>query len=462
MRQLLLKTGLPYAAGLTAAFFPVFAPMLPGGRALAASAAAGLIAAWLALRAAVLAHENAHLEEARRLGRKARLVGSTWNPLSWAARGLEWSYADEEGLPVELRLDRFLINAQGTFASRLRFGELNRRFPGLERLLPMALAVSYAALFSRLRSWMTLAASAAGAVAACLWAAVRAHKAVQIVSDPESCDRGPDRFGSGERSWPFWEHRYQRMSQRDPKMLQQDIRLVLRDAGGVGAGQKVLELGSGGGELYEAAPKIWRRDWIQLDSDPAALRYSRSWGFGGHSVCADAKKLPFDDAGFERVIGLGFFDAMFDGELDTVLDEVFRVLRPGGTVVHLQDFPDWPGPDLAVLMGSLLNEAGLRSAVAFDPKTMSVEFPDPGPGRPDLRAALVRMLAISSGLRQDRLSILDELYSGEAGPGKVYAKGLFNELFRRALARHRFEPLPPLPGLDKKLTYTTYVVARRP
>jgi SAM-dependent methyltransferase len=462
MRQLLLKTGLPYAAGLAAAFFPVFAPMLPGGRALFASAAAGLAAAWLALRAAVLVHENAHLEEARRLGRKARLVGSTWNPLSWAAQGLEWSYVDEAGPPSDLRLDRFLICVQGTYANRLRFEDLNGRFPQVDRLALMALAVSYAALFSRFRSWMTSAAAAAGAAAACLWAAVRAQSAVQKVSEPETWERGPDGFGNAERCWPFWEHRHQRKFQRDPKKLRDDLRLVLRDAGGFGAGQKVLELGAGGGVLYEAAPRTWRKDWIQLDADPAALRYSRSWGFGGHSIRADARKLPFNDGSRDRVVGLTFFDAIFDGELDPVLDEVFRVLRPGGTVVHLQDFFDWPGPDLAIMMGDLLKEAGLQSPVAFDLKSRAVDFPDPGPGRAGLRAALVRMLAISSGLRQDRLSVLDELYAGGAGPGIVNARALFNELFRRALARHRFELLPPLPRLDKKLIYTTYVVARRP
>jgi ubiquinone/menaquinone biosynthesis C-methylase UbiE len=237
---------------------------------------------------------------------------------------------------------------------------------------------------------------------------------------------------------------------------------VLRLAGGFGAGQSVLELGAGSGVLYKSVPGPWRRDWDQLDADEVALRYCRSLGIGRSWVVADAKNLPYENASRSRVVGLTFFDSIHDEDLDPVLDEVFRVLRPGGIVLHLQDFSDWPGPDLVKYFGALLSEAGLDEAVGYDAKSRSVVFPAAGARLADVRAAIRGMAAAAEGTRRDRLHLVSKIYVDQGTPKRWHAKSLFNAFFRRTLLRHGFEVLPALSELSEVLCYTSYLAARRP
>jgi SAM-dependent methyltransferase len=50
-------------------------------------------------------------------------------------------------------------------------------------------------------------------------------------------------------------------------------------------------------------------------------------------VLADAKKLPFADASFDRIFFLGVLDHMHDWELEAAFSEFKRVLKPGGFVL---------------------------------------------------------------------------------------------------------------------------------
>jgi SAM-dependent methyltransferase len=120
----------------------------------------------------------------------------------------------------------------------------------------------------------------------------------------------------------------------------------LLDGAGLAAGQVVLEIGCGTGNLALAA-KRRRRDAAVtgLDPDPRALqaahRKAARADVDVRFVRGFADALPMADGSVDRVLSslmlhhLG--DELGDDEKDRALREVHRVLRPGGEL-HLLDF----------------------------------------------------------------------------------------------------------------------------
>jgi SAM-dependent methyltransferase len=123
---------------------------------------------------------------------------------------------------------------------------------------------------------------------------------------------------------------------------------------GLGAGDRLLDLGTGGGrhafeamrrgafvtaldadrkEVGEAAGMIHA-----MVSEDAATRAA---GGDGGGVCGDALHLPFPDGAFDRVIAAEVLEHIPDDE--TAMAELARVLRPGGTMaVTVPRFgPEW-------------------------------------------------------------------------------------------------------------------------
>jgi ubiquinone/menaquinone biosynthesis C-methylase UbiE len=96
---------------------------------------------------------------------------------------------------------------------------------------------------------------------------------------------------------------------------------------------EVLEVGSGSGwtsaRILETYPQV---ELTAVDYDPAAKeRFARLEGKYGqrlHFVQADARQLPFDRASFDMVIAAHVAHHLPD--LGRALDQLMRVLRPGG------------------------------------------------------------------------------------------------------------------------------------
>jgi SAM-dependent methyltransferase len=107
----------------------------------------------------------------------------------------------------------------------------------------------------------------------------------------------------------------------------------------VAAGQRVLDLGCGGGRhTYEAARR--GATVVALDYDYDVAR--GVWGFlglmvdagdlpslpPGGAVHADALALPFPDATFDRIVASEVLEHIWADEL--AITELVRILRPGG------------------------------------------------------------------------------------------------------------------------------------
>jgi ubiquinone/menaquinone biosynthesis C-methylase UbiE len=105
----------------------------------------------------------------------------------------------------------------------------------------------------------------------------------------------------------------------------------LVDACAVSAGQEVLDVAAGSGNVALAAATEGARV-VASDITPAMIelgrRRSEAAGVDIEWVEADAEELPFGDASFDCV--LSAFGVMLAPRPEVAVREVFRVLRPGG------------------------------------------------------------------------------------------------------------------------------------
>jgi ubiquinone/menaquinone biosynthesis C-methylase UbiE len=117
------------------------------------------------------------------------------------------------------------------------------------------------------------------------------------------------------------------------------------DACAVSAGQEVLDVAAGDGNFalaaaYEGASAV------ASDISPGMVERGRrraaAEGYEVEWVEADAEDLPFEDARFDCVGSV--FGAMFAPRPEVAAAEMFRVVRPGGTVGMIAwvpgSFPD--------------------------------------------------------------------------------------------------------------------------
>jgi len=135
----------------------------------------------------------------------------------------------------------------------------------------------------------------------------------------------------------------------------------LLEQAALGADIDVLDLGSGSGTLAiwakQEHPGIRIRG---LDGDPAIIEQAKRKAVrAGVEVEFDeglSYDLPYDDAGFDRVLSSLFFHHLVLRDKQRTIAEVARVLRPGGEL-HVAD---WGQPH------SLREKAGAVAIRKFD------------------------------------------------------------------------------------------------
>jgi SAM-dependent methyltransferase len=116
------------------------------------------------------------------------------------------------------------------------------------------------------------------------------------------------------------------------KRLEPAARAVV-DACAISAGQEVLDVAAGNGNVATLAAREGAAA-VASDLSPEMVELGRmrteTEGLGVEWVEADAEALPFDDARFD--CAATSFGAMFAPRPEVVAREIFRVVRPGGTV----------------------------------------------------------------------------------------------------------------------------------
>jgi SAM-dependent methyltransferase len=107
----------------------------------------------------------------------------------------------------------------------------------------------------------------------------------------------------------------------------------LVDAAAISAGQEVLDVGAGTGNLAVIAASEGA-SVVASDLTPAMVDKGRARteaeGLDVEWVVADAENLPFEDERFDCVASV--FGAIFAPRPEVMIGELFRVVRPGNTV----------------------------------------------------------------------------------------------------------------------------------
>jgi ubiquinone/menaquinone biosynthesis C-methylase UbiE len=115
----------------------------------------------------------------------------------------------------------------------------------------------------------------------------------------------------------------------------------------------VLEIGAGTGTNLAYLPAGVR--WVGVDPNPQSLRYIREAAHrSGHEVdfrLATAESLPFPDASFDSVASTLALCSVRDPVL--ALDEIRRVLRPGGQLLFMEHVAATAGSRLRRRQGLL-------------------------------------------------------------------------------------------------------------
>lgn len=107
----------------------------------------------------------------------------------------------------------------------------------------------------------------------------------------------------------------------------------LAEAMDLRAGQKVLDIAAGNGNVTLAAARRWC-DVTSTDYVESLLAQGRqraeAEGLPIAFRIADAEHLPFDDGSFDAVVST--FGAMFSPDQDSTASEMLRVCKPGGKI----------------------------------------------------------------------------------------------------------------------------------
>lgn len=127
----------------------------------------------------------------------------------------------------------------------------------------------------------------------------------------------------------------------------------LLDHAAIQPGHRVLDLGCGTGTLAilakERAPNA---AVVGLDGDPKILDLARGKAeAAGAEVSFDhaySTDLPYDSDSFDRVLSTLFFHHLSTDDKRTTLEEIARVLKPGGQL-HIADFTKPSDPLMALV-----------------------------------------------------------------------------------------------------------------
>lgn len=104
----------------------------------------------------------------------------------------------------------------------------------------------------------------------------------------------------------------------------------------------VLEIGCGSGVLTQGLAEE-ASHWCAVDISSALLMLARRRGIPAQFARADAARLPFPSGAFDAVVGDGVLHHV---ELEPVLQEIRRVLVPGGGILFFE--PNMANPQIFV------------------------------------------------------------------------------------------------------------------
>jgi SAM-dependent methyltransferase len=111
---------------------------------------------------------------------------------------------------------------------------------------------------------------------------------------------------------------------------------MLLTLGGDPPNQRILDVGTGDGDLWEFAPSSC--EWYGIDISEVGVRRALDRFPALHGAVAVSEWLPYPDHHFGRVIAADAIEHVFD--LPQTLSAIKRVIAPGGTFAFSVPAPD--------------------------------------------------------------------------------------------------------------------------
>ena len=151
-----------------------------------------------------------------------------------------------------------------------------------------------------------------------------------------------------ERQAKWWQDTFSNGA--DAEYVEQILPLVAEHLTG---SSRVLDLGTGEGQIARLASRHGADLSVGVDRSNAQIEEAFARG-EALFVQADIAGLPFDDASFEGVVATLVLEHIT--EVEPVLDEVRRVLVPGGRFLFLLNHPLLQTPGSGWIDDHILNE----------------------------------------------------------------------------------------------------------
>ena len=258
--------------------------------------------------------------------------------------------------------------------------------------------------------------------------------------------------GTAARHGDIWGPRARDWAENEDQQLPTYEEAIRR--AGIGAGQRVLDLGCGSGVFLRAAADRGARV-SGLDASEALLAIARERVPDADLRVGDIQFLPYEDDGFDVVTGFNSF--FFTADMVAALREAGRVAKPGAPVViqvwgrpercdltamkaafHKLLGPDDPdGPPAPPLwepgtLEGIAEAAGLRPETAFD-LSSEIDYPDePTLARLMLAPGLVVEAIRAVGEEPVRAAIVEALARFRTADGGFRLRNEWHYLLARA------------------------------
>jgi SAM-dependent methyltransferase len=150
-------------------------------------------------------------------------------------------------------------------------------------------------------------------------------------------DGALDLAGVWERHAGWWQAAFTQGAD-----VEYDEQLLPMAARHLAGARRVLDLGCGEGQLARRAVDGGARHVVGVDLSAAQIREARRRGGGPSYVRGTVTEVPARSAWFDAIVACLVLEHVED--LDGALDEVQRVLRPGGRFVVLVNHPLFQTP----------------------------------------------------------------------------------------------------------------------
>jgi SAM-dependent methyltransferase len=137
----------------------------------------------------------------------------------------------------------------------------------------------------------------------------------------------------------------------DPEYEEQILPLAATHLEGA---TRVLDVGTGEGQLARLATRGGAELVVGLDPTAAQLRVARERAGGPHYLRGVADRLPFDDRSFDAVVVCLVFEHLVDHV--PPIAEIARVLRPGGRFLFFLNHPLLQSPNSGWVIDHILEE----------------------------------------------------------------------------------------------------------